>query len=409
MNRTGKLYTARFALRGTPTVVLRDATDGYVMMARAPCHRQRHRRERVESHRRPCEHSAIVRKGIVFALASAALFGMSTPFAKLMLGEVPPLLLAGLLYAGSGIGLALLFVGRRAAAPQDAIAFPHRGEWRWLAAAIVFGGVLGPVAMMTGLATSAASTASLLLNLEGAFTALLAWFVFRENFDGRIATGMAAIVAGGVVLVWTRGWNAEISTGSLLVVLACACWAIDNNFTRRISTADATFIAAAKGLAAGVVNLALAMLIGQRLPAVTVLGGAMLLGLLGYGVSLSLFVLALRELGAARASAYFSVAPFFGAALAVILQNDPLTPRLVGGGLLMAAGVWLHVSERHAHPHAHEAMRHTHAHVHDEHHRHSHDQAWDGSEPHTHEHQHAPLTHAHPHYPDAHHRHPHPR
>ncbi len=351
----------------------------------------------------------MVRKGIVLALASAALFGMSTPFAKLLLGETPPLLLAGLLYAGSGLGLALIFVGRRVVAPGTPIALPRRGEWRWLAVAIVFGGVLAPVAMMSGLATSTASTASLLLNLEGAFTALLAWFVFGENVDWRIAGGMTAIIAGGLALVWNPGWSAGISVGSLLVVLACVCWAIDNNFTRKISLTDATFIAAAKGLTAGGVNLALALLTGQQLPAPPVVVSAMLLGLVSYGVSLGLFVLALRELGAARASAYFSVAPFFGAALAVIMQIDQVTVRLVGAGLLMAAGVWLHVSERHAHAHSHEAMRHTHTHVHDEHHHHSHDETSADSQPHTHEHEHAPMTHAHPHYPDVHHRHPHPR
>jgi hypothetical protein len=158
-------------------------------------------------------------------------------------------------------------------------------------------------------------------------------------------------------------------------------------------------------LAAAGVNLGLALLMGQALPSSGLLGVAMAVGFVGYGVSLVLFVLALRHLGTARAGAYFSVAPFFGAALALVLQGDAVTFQLIAAGLLMATGVWLHLTEHHGHLHAHELQVHTHAHLHDEHHRHAHDIAWDGAEPHTHPHVHGRLVHAH--YPDTHHRHPH--
>jgi drug/metabolite transporter (DMT)-like permease len=348
-----------------------------------------------------------VYSGIPFALASAALFGMSTPLAKMLVGVVSPLLLAGLLYAGSGVGLLLVAAGRQILkSRRSSLSLPRRHEWRWLAAAIFFGGVAGPVALMYGLVSTAASSASLLLNLEAVFTALLAWFLFRENFDRRVVLGMLTIVAGGLLLAWMPGERGHLSLGSLLIATACLCWAVDNNLTRKVSASDAVTIAGLKGLIAGAVNVGLALLLGETLPPMHLIGAAAAVGFLGYGISLVLFVLALRQLGSARTSAYFSVAPFFGAALAFLLQGDTVTWQLVGAGSLMAIGVWLHISERHAHQHVHEHLEHSHSHSHDEHHQHAHD-SWDGREPHSHTHVHAPLIHSHAHFPDVHHRHPH--
>jgi len=342
------------------------------------------------------------------ALGAAVLFGMSTPLAKVLVSAVPPLLLAGLLYARSGLGLLLVLVVRHLwIARQSSISLPRGADWVWLAGAIFFGGLVGPVALMYGLARSAASTASLLLNLEAVFTALLAWFIFHENFDRRVMSGMICIVAGGLMLAWTPGAYGDASFGLVLIALACLCWAIDNNLTRKVSASDAMLIAGLKGFVAGAMNIGSGLLLGQTLPSLGVLSLAMTVGFLGYGVSLVLFVLALRDLGAARAGAYFSVGPFFGAAVAVLLQVDAITWQLAAAGLLMGVGIWLHLTEHHRHLHAHERQEHTHAHSHDEHHRHSHDFTWDGREPHTHPHVHEPLVHTHPHYPDLHHRHPH--
>ena len=349
-----------------------------------------------------------MQRSAVYALVAACLFGISTPLAKMLLGEMPPLALAGLLYAGSGAGLLVVLALRRSrATAQTVVAMPVGTEWRWLGGAILFGGIAGPVALMYGLVTTPASSASLLLNLEGVLTALFAWFLFRENFDRRVAFGMLSIVAGGVALAWTTDSAGHLSEGALLVIAACLCWALDNNLTRRASTADAVFIAALKGVFAGIVNLILALLLHQRLPGPAIVLAAATVGLLGYGASLVLFVLALRNLGSARTSAYFSVAPFFGALVAIVLQGDAITPQLVVAGGLMGLGVSLHLVERHAHTHVHERQEHTHSHRHDEHHRHSHDFPWNGREPHTHAHVHQPLVHAHAHYPDVHHRHSH--
>ena len=344
--------------------------------------------------------------GVAAALGAALLFGAGTPLAKLLLADVSPWLLAGLLYLGSGLGLTLA----RRLRGEHSPALPP-GEWRWLAGAVLAGGVVGPVLLMYGLTRMPASGASLLLNAEGVFTALLAWFVFRENVDRRIALGMAAIVAGALVLSWPGEARFGDAWPALAVLGACAAWAVDNNLTRKVSLNDATWIAAVKGLAAGGVNLLLAFALGDRLPAPLPLAGALLLGLGAYGISLALFVVGLRHLGTARTGAYFSVAPFFGALIAVLAFGEPLSPPLLLAGALMAIGVWLHLTEHHEHPHHHEVMDHDHEHRHDDgHHEHAHAEGEPLPPPghaHRHPHRHAPLVHAHAHFPDAHHQHRH--
>ncbi|CAJ0792017.1 hypothetical protein LMG7141_02594 [Ralstonia condita] len=344
------------------------------------------------------------------ALAAALLFGASTPLAKTLTGAISPILLAGLLYLGSGLGLTGVLLVRRLArtsgeAAQPEPAMPRR-DIPWLLGAILAGGVAGPALLMTGLAQTGAAPASLLLNVEGVFTALIAWIVFKENADRQIVLGMVAIVAGGALLSW-QPEAASLSPGALLIVAACACWAIDNNLTRNVSSNDAVLIACLKGLVAGVCNTAFALAAGNALPAMPALAAAMLVGFAGYGVSLALFVVALRHLGTARTGAYFSVAPLFGVVIAFLIWPEVPGVAFWVAAALMALGVWLHLRERHEHEHVHEPMVHTHAHRHDEHHQHVHDFPWDGKEPHVHAHRHDALVHKHPHYPDIHHRHTH--
>lgn len=346
--------------------------------------------------------------GIGYALLAAALFGASTPFAKALLGQVSPLLLAGLLYAGSGLGLGTWLLARRVAGRRSGDATLAARDVPWLAGAVLFGGVLGPALLMFGLQLTTAADASLLLNLEGVLTAVLAWVVFRENVDRRIFLGMLAIVLGGVLLAWSPQAGGALSWGVLAIVGACLCWAIDNNFTRVVSGGDPVQIAAIKGAGAGIVNIGLALALGATLPAWQPMLGAATVGLFGYGISLVMFVLALRHLGTARTGAYFSIAPFVGASLSLVLLGESPAPMFWVAAGLMAVGVWLHVSERHAHEHAHDAMDHDHRHRHDEHHQHEHGFEWDGKEPHTHPHHHEAMLHSHPHYPDLHHRHRHP-
>lgn len=335
------------------------------------------------------------------ALASAVLFGAGTPLAKLLLGEVGPWTAAGLLYTGSGAGLWLLRRVRRA----ERAALP-RGDVPSLVGAVLAGGVLAPVLLMVGLATMPASGASLLLNAEGVLTAVLAWVVFRENVDRRVLLGMAAIVAGAVVLSVPGSVELGGPGAALAVLGACLCWAVDNNLTRKVSSTDATWLAAVKGSVAGPVNLVLGLLLGASLPPPGSAAGGMAVGFVAYGVSLALFIVGLRHVGTARAGAYFSVAPFFGAGLAVAM-GDRLTWPLLVAGVLMGVGTWLHLSEDHDHPHTHEPLVHDHLHTHDEHHDHPHDVEVPPGTWHRHEHRHAAVTHTHPHFPDLHHRHTH--
>jgi drug/metabolite transporter (DMT)-like permease len=343
--------------------------------------------------------------GVVLALLSALLFGASTPLAKLMLGVVNPQVMAGLLYLGAGIGLALIHLSRNALRLPAAEAPLGRADMPVLAAVIIAGGVLGPLFLMLGLRRTDASSAALLLNVEGLATMGIAWLVFRENADRRLLIGAFAILAGAVVLAWQNG--AALNSGAVLIVAACLCWGVDNNLTRKLSSADPVRIVMLKGLVAGGINLSLGLAQGAALPSLNILFGAGLLGFFGYGVSLALFVLALRYLGAARTGAYFSLAPFIGAILAVALLHDPVTVRLGIAGGLMALGLWLHLSEHHAHDHLHSAMEHAHRHEHDEHHRHDHAADDPVGVPHSHLHTHSAMLHRHPHYPDLHHRHKH--
>ena len=342
--------------------------------------------------------------GVPLALGSALLFGGTAPLSKLLLGQVVPQVLAGLLYLGAGIGLAIVHSARQTFGMPATEAPLRRADLPWLSAVIVFGGVFGPLLLMLGLSLTSAASGSLLLNLEGIATMAIAWILFRENVDRRLILGAAAIILGAVILSW-NGQGLSIDVGAAFIAAACLCWGIDNNLTRKLSAADPVQIAMAKGLVAGAVNLAIGLARGGSLPALGIAGTAATVGFLGVGVSLVLFVLALRHLGAARTGAYFSLAPFIGVSVAVGLMGEPVTVQILLAGGLMGFGLWLHLAERHAHLHRHEALEHEHAHVHDAHHQHAHDGPV--SEPHSHWHRHEPLHHAHAHYPDLHHRHEH--
>lgn len=345
-------------------------------------------------------------RGVLYALLAAALFGASTPFAKMLVGQVAPVGLAGLLYLGSGLGL-LTCIAVRAWAAHDKPAGLTRADLPWLAGAIAAGGIAGPVLLMAGLSLTAASTASLLLNMEGVLTSMLAWFVFKENFDRRIFVGMLLIVAAGALLSWEQAPTLGVPWGVLAIVGACLCWGIDNNLTRKVSASDALQIACAKGLVAGAVNLGIAIALGFRLPEPGTVAMTGLVGFAGYGLSLVMFVRALRHLGTARTGAYFSAAPFVGAAISLLVLRETPSALFWVAAALMGVGILLHVTENHVHEHIHGPLYHVHEHSHDEHHQHAHGADWDGTEPHSHPHEHEPMAHSHPHYPDIHHRHEH--
>ncbi len=345
--------------------------------------------------------------GIFFAIAAAVLFGLSSPLAKVLIGSIDPWLLAGVLYLGSGIGMAIIQAIRALASKRPTqIKIPIR-ELPWLAGVIFFGGICGPVLLMYGLSHTPASTSSLLLDLEGVFTAGLAWLVFKEHYDRRIVTGMIAIILGGAVLSWAPGVTLQSLIGPLLVAAACLSWGIDNNLTRKISLNDPILITLIKSLGAGMTNLLIAISLGARFPSLNILIEAAVLGFLCYGLSIVCFIMALRWLGASRTGAYFSAAPFVGATVAILIFGEPLTATLVVATIIMGFGIYLHLTESHVHSHTHEEMEHEHSHGHDEHHQHEHDFSVLPGEIHTHRHRHTKMIHRHAHFPDMHHTHSH--
>ena len=349
---------------------------------------------------------------LVAVLASAVLFGASMPLAKLLLGGIPPVALAGLLYAGAFLGLAVYrgaagFARRRSRSQGSAGEAPlEKRDLPWLAGAILSGGIGAPILLMLGLSRVTGFAGSLLLNFEAAATALIAVFLFRENAGRRVWAAIALMTAGGVLLSWNSGPGRLELAWPLLVLAAMAGWGLDNNLTRQISDKDPVQIAMVKGLVSGAFSLGLAFALGQGVsPELPVLAG-LAVGALGYGLSLALFIKGLKGLGAFRAGALFSIAPFAAALASILVLGDRVRPGLAAAGLLMAAAVVLVVREKHAHAHHHDRMTHAHAHVHaDLHHDHAHE--GDVREPHLHGHVHEGTDHFHGHWPDSDHRHGH--
>lgn len=343
-----------------------------------------------------------------YTLLAAGLFGASAPVAKLLLNNISPLALAGLLYLGSGIGLFLVCTVKKylsAGEPHTEAAL-HGSDYVWLTGAVIAGGITAPVLLLWGLDKIAASNASLLLNFEGIFTTLMAVLLFGEAVGRRIWLASIAMLAAGFLLAWNLRLPWEFSPGMAALLGACFMWAVDNNLTRKISATDPLTIATIKGLTAGGFNMILAYSVGEKIPGGKFLLAAMTLGFLGYGVSLAIFIYALRHLGAARAMTYFSAAPFLGAGISIPLLGEPVSPAFLAAFALALVSAWLALGERHVHAHAHARLVHAHKHFRDPHHRHNHE-GGEADEPHSHEHAHEPMTHAHPHFPDIHHRHRH--
>ncbi len=343
------------------------------------------------------------------ALSAAALFGASAPLSKLLLREIDPIPLAAFLYLGSGIGSWLLFIFQRTSSGgQSAEAQLSRTDIPWLAAAVLAGGVAAPILLLLGLNRTPASTASLLLNFECVATTLIAVLAFREAVDRRILWAVGLITLASILLTWTGGkWG--MSLGALGILGACFLWGLDNNLTRHISAKNPLVIVGIKGLGAGAFSLVLTILLLKPMPAAGTIGLALLVGAICYGLSIQLFILALRGLGAARTGALFGIAPFVGTALSLLLLRD--TPQALFWMALpvMLLGAWLMLTEDHRHQHIHESLEHTHAHSHpDEHHIHAHPiEEAKASRTHAHAHWHEELAHSHTHAPDLHHRHLH--
>jgi drug/metabolite transporter (DMT)-like permease len=347
----------------------------------------------------------------LLALLAALLFGASAPLSKLLLGSVSPVPLAALLYLGSGAGALLLraiFQWRKPASKEAPLS---KKDLPWLAGAVAAGGIAAPILLLIGLDRTPAASASLLLNFEGAATVMIAWLIFREAIGRRIALAVGLVTFASILLTWTVGGNFGVSLGALAVISATILWGFDNNFTHNISARDPLLVVMVKGFAAGLFNLILSVLLGEVFPSVAVILLAMLLGSLSYGVSIALFILAMRGMGAARTSTLFGTAPFAGAVLSIILLGERPEGFYIPAFFVMILGAWLLFTEKHVHTHLHVSTTHEHSHTHDDdHHEHAHEHDDEGvvvKGLHTHIHRHVPLEHVHPHSPDLHHRHDH--
>jgi len=340
------------------------------------------------------------------ALSGAVMFGASVPLSKLLFDRVEPLMVAALLYLGMGLGMLPFKAYRTLGAKDGKQEAPLAMEdMPWVLGTVVFGGILAPVVMMVSLDRTPGSTASLLLNFEGVATGLIALFIFKEAIGKRVWIAIALITLGCSILSLRDGGGWGISLGAIGIMATCVLWGIDNNITRRISGKDPYMIVVIKGLGAGTFTFVLATLLGAKLPSLWVALLAMLLGLVSYGISMAMIVVAMRHLGAARTAAFFGVGPFAGVLLSFIVLRESAELFFWLALAPMVAGVFLLLGESHAHEHMHAVLRHSHTHRHDEHHRHKHK----GKVPleHTHLHEHELLTHSHAHAPDLHHRHPH--
>ena len=345
------------------------------------------------------------RLGLLIGLAAAVTFGVGTPFAKLLLEDVGPQLLAGLLYLGAfgALAAATPFRGRRVEADL------RRSDVPRLAALVLAGGVLAPVLLLVGLERVSGSTGSLLLNLEGPFTLVIGLVVFGEHLSRRAALGAAGVFGAGALLSWGGVGGSDAALGAVCIAGACLLWGLDNNLTQSLTLRDPFAIVRVKTGAAAMVNLAIALALGAGVPAVGVIAVALGLGAVSYGVSIVLDAYALRMLGAAREAAVFATAPFVGALVALPVLSEALSGLEIVAGLVMGAGVVLLLGEHHTHVHVHQELIHEHVHLHDEHHQHEHPPGISDVEPHSHVHHHEYLVHAHPHVSDAHHRHRHQR
>jgi len=348
------------------------------------------------------------KRPLFYVVFSAVLFGISTPLSKLLIRDISPVGLAGLLYLGAFLGLTVYSIGKKVFGKKNDAQDPplNKRDIGWLAGAIIAGGILAPICLLLGLSKISGYSASLLLNLEGVATAMIAVLIFKENAGRIIWLALASMTLAGVLLSWQPGQGRFALSGSLLILASIICWGIDNNLTRNISDKNPIQIAKIKGIVAGSFSILLALALRMKVPVDMTLFWGLLLGALSYGLSLVLYIKALGGLGAFRAGAFFSFAPFIGALASLLILRESVGWVLIPGTIFMILGVVLVINEKHEHHHRHEKSTHTHAHEHSDGH-HGHDHAGDIREPHSHEHTHEETRHIHGHWPDIHHRHGH--
>jgi drug/metabolite transporter (DMT)-like permease len=321
--------------------------------------------------------------------------------------DIPPVALAGFLYLGAFIGLSLYSIILKTASATSARKVNLKKEdVPWLFGATLSRGIIAPICLMLGLSRISGFATSLLLNLEGVFTAVIAVIFFRENAEKRLWLALTCMTAAGAFLTWDTSESRFNLLGPFLVMLSMICWGIDNNLTRNISMRNPVQITRIKGVVSGLTSLSLAWILGMGITWDVSILYALVLGAFSYGISLVFFIKSLEGLGAFRTGVFFNLAPFIGAAASLLLLREWIGWVMFPAIVLTAVGVWLISTEKHEHPHLHGEEIHTHLHCHDDlHHDHEHGEVV--REPHIHEHQHREIKHIHSHWPDTHHRHEH--
>lgn len=343
---------------------------------------------------------------IIYVIISATLFGVSAPLSKILVKDINPILLAGFLYLGAFIGLALYSIGIWSKKPRQKPSKLGKKDLPWLTGSIISGGIIAPICLMVGLTIITGFSTSLLLNLEGLTTAMIAILFFKENAGKRLWFALICMTIAGIFLSWDTSQGKFTIIGPLLVITAMICWGIDNNVTRNISDKDPVQIVQIKGLVAGVTSVFIALLIGTKLIWNINILFALFLGAFCYGISIVFFIKALQGLGSFRTGAFFCVGPFIGAILSIVLLREWIGWVILPATIFMILGVLLIISEKHLHSHHHEKLTHTHLHNHKDLH-HTHEHSVEVTEQHTHEHIHTGTVHEHIHLPDIHHRHRH--
>ncbi len=344
-------------------------------------------------------------RAIIFALLAAALYALSAPLSKLLLADLPPAMMAALLYLGAGLGMFIIgALNRRTqkTRPDNKLGRP---ELPYVIGMILLD-IAAPLLLMNGLARTSPANASLLNNFEIVATTLIALLWFGEFVSRRLWAAIALITAASILLTVQDAGSLQFSTGSLLVLAACVCWGLENNLTRKLSVKDPLQVVVIKGFGSGSGAMLIAVLLHQThwyLPGVL---GALALGFVAYGLSIYFYISAQRQLGAARTSAFYAAAPFFGVALSFLIFRTPPSPLFLAALAVMLLGTYFTINEKHIHLHLHPAETHTHAHNHtDGHHTHTHEPMPKGE--HSHEHTHEAQEHRHSHLPDEHHQHEH--
>lgn len=351
------------------------------------------------------------------AILAAALYGISSPVSKILLEEIPPAMMASLLYLGAGSGMLLVNLFRRSGSDVQKESGLTRNELPYIIAMILLD-IAAPLLLMVALTVTTAANASLLNNFEIVATSLIAMLIFKEAIGKRMWIAIALITTASLLLTINESGSLSFSFGSIFVILACACWGLENNCTRKLSSKNPLQIVVIKGFGSGLCSLAIAFAVRQFSSNVFYICLAFLLGFVAYGLSIYFYIFAQRELGAARTSAYYAVAPFIGVLISIIVFRQKMNASFVAALLIMIAGAYFAASERHQHDHVHHPVTHEHRHNHhDSHHDHHHDNDqilgdFLGQDPapagdHSHIHTHENIRHVHLHTPDIHHDHSH--